>query len=137
MTSSRIDVNLDLIFWVPWLVLRIGHVMLTLPENLIPILFVKEFVDSKLLFLLFTFFLLVCLKFVLSLWTMHFWSLKWVFYTRFIVIFTCNCNLLVKNNFFHPFSFANSSNSGVTAVSVCNLYIFSHNSQELQIWNQL
>ena len=43
--------------------------------------FIKEFVDSKPLFLLFSYYLLVCFTFVLSLWTMHFWSLTSVFYT--------------------------------------------------------
>ena len=31
--------------------------------------------------LLFSFYILVCLKFVLGPWTMHFWSLTYVFYT--------------------------------------------------------
>ena len=34
--------------------------------------FVKEFMDSMTLFLLFSFYLLVCFKFVLSLWTVQF-----------------------------------------------------------------
>ena len=38
-------------------------------------------IDSKPLFLFFSFYLLVCFKFVLSLLTMHFLSLTWVFYT--------------------------------------------------------
>ena len=46
--------------------------MLTLPEHLIRFCFVKEFVDSKHLFFLFSFYLLVCSKFILSLWTIHF-----------------------------------------------------------------
>ena len=55
--------------------------VLTLLEHLIPLLFWKEFVDSKLLFFLFSYYFLACFKFVLSLLTMHFWSLTWVFYT--------------------------------------------------------
>ena len=43
--------------------------------------FIKEFVDSNPLFLLISFCLLVCFKFMLSLWTMHFRSLTLVFYT--------------------------------------------------------
>ena len=42
--------------------------------------FVKAFVDTIPLFLLFSFYLSVCFNFVLSLWTVHFWSFTKISY---------------------------------------------------------
>ena len=73
---TRIDTpNFDILIWYwfrygQWLrtarqVLRTGQMTLTWSHSY----FVKDFVDSKPLFFLFSFYLLVCFKFVLSLCT--------------------------------------------------------------------
>ena len=56
--------------------------------------------------LLFSFYLLVCFKFVFSIWAMHFWFLTWVFYTRLnksIVSLVMSIKLC-ENNRYHVYA---------------------------------
>ena len=84
LTTFPIDVNSNYSLRIPRRLLRAWQVMLTFHGHLTPLLFC-EGVRGFQTFLPCVYVLsLICFKFVSSLWTMLFWPLTWIFYTRLI-----------------------------------------------------